>query len=200
MFVRNRIVLIDSDSNRRATISYQLAQRGIHVEPLESAEELRGSWSRVDAMLVEAKEGVIAQSLDAVMDEGNWLPAVGYSPNPQPRDVIRALHEGAVDYVEWPCSPDELSGAVDRAIRDGPRLGGQKLREVRAVRLLKRLSKREREVLSGIADGLSNRVIGDQLSISPRTVEAHRAKMLAKIGVSNTSDAIRVAIASSLVA
>ena len=57
----------------------------------------------------------------------------------------------------------------------------------------------EREVLAGVAGGLSNRLIGEKLSISPRTVEIHRANMLTKMGAHHTSEAIRIAIEASLV-
>ena len=56
------------------------------------------------------------------------------------------------------------------------------------------------EVLEGVAHGLSNRLIGERLRISPRTVEIHRANMLHKIGVTHTNEAIRIAIEASLVA
>ena len=61
------------------------------------------------------------------------------------------------------------------------------------------LSRREREVLAGVAGGMSNRMIGEKLSISPRTVEIHRANMLTKMGANHTSEAIRIAIEAALV-
>ena len=54
-------------------------------------------------------------------------------------------------------------------------------------------------MLGGVASGLSNRLIGEKLSISPRTVEIHRANMLHKLGANHTSDAIRIAIEAALV-
>ena len=62
-----------------------------------------------------------------------------------------------------------------------------------------RLTPREREVLTGMAAGHSNRSIAEHLSISPRTVEIHRANMLTKIGATHTSDAIRIAIEAALI-
>ncbi len=55
-------------------------------------------------------------------------------------------------------------------------------------------------VLGRLAVGMSNRLIGEQLDISPRTVEIHRANMLTKIGAQHTSEAISIAIEASLVA
>ncbi|WP_292924834.1 response regulator transcription factor, partial [Novosphingobium sp. SCN 63-17] len=74
-----------------------------------------------------------------------------------------------------------------------------KLREALARSRVDRLTKREREVLAGVAGGLSNRMIGEKLSISPRTVEIHRANMLTKMGANHTSEAIRIAIEAALV-
>ncbi|GAB7551934.1 hypothetical protein NRB_14350 [Novosphingobium sp. 11B] len=54
-------------------------------------------------------------------------------------------------------------------------------------------------MLGSVASGLSNRLIGERLSISPRTVETHRANMLNKLGANHTSVASRIAIEASLV-
>jgi len=64
---------------------------------------------------------------------------------------------------------------------------------------VQKLTRREREVLAGVAAGLSNRLIGEKLAISPRTVEIHRANMLNKMGASHTSEAIRIAIEAALI-
>jgi two-component system, LuxR family, response regulator FixJ len=76
--------------------------------------------------------------------------------------------------------------------------GNVRLREVMARSRVQKLTPREREVLAGMADGLSNRLIGDRLAISPRTVEIHRANMLNKLGANHTSEAIRIAVEASI--
>ncbi|EJL27095.1 response regulator transcription factor [Novosphingobium sp. AP12] len=107
--------------------------------------------------------------------------------------------DGAIDYIAWPISPEELVENLAKAITRAEGLGNAKLREVMARARVDRLTRREREVLGGVASGLSNRLIGEKLSISPRTVEIHRANMLNKLGANHTSDAIRIAIEASLV-
>jgi len=77
-------------------------------------------------------------------------------------------------------------------------MSSTKLRESIARSRVDRLTRREREVLCGVANGLSNRKIGDLLAISPRTVEIHRANMLARLGAHHTSEAIRIAIEASM--
>ena len=64
---------------------------------------------------------------------------------------------------------------------------------------LSRLSARERDVLEGLIEGKSNKVIGYELDISPRTVEVYRAKMMDKLQVQSLSEALRIAFSAGLV-
>ena len=73
-----------------------------------------------------------------------------------------------------------------------------KTSQTMALSRIEKLSKREREILAGMVEGLSNRLIGKHLSISPRTVELHRANLLSKIGARHSAEAIRLAIEASL--
>jgi two-component system response regulator FixJ len=57
------------------------------------------------------------------------------------------------------------------------------------------LTPREREVLAAIVAGGSNKEVGRTLSISPRTVEVHRARIMAKLGAKNTADLVRIVVA-----
>ena len=78
--------------------------------------------------------------------------------------------------------------AVRRLVAKGlERHAGQ----IKAEARLARLTTREREVLSGMADGLTNKEIGSKLEISPRTVEIHRTNALSKLGARNSTDAVR---------
>ena len=64
---------------------------------------------------------------------------------------------------------------------------------------MSRLSARERDVLEGLIEGKSNKVIGYELDISPRTVEVYRGKMMDKLEVQSLPEALRVAFAAGLV-
>ena len=118
----------------------------------------------------------------------------------------------AADTIEILANPDgsvwvEKAGfglrrateTLGRAVARSESFGNAKLREVMARARVEVLTRREREVLSGVASGLSNRLIGEKLSISPRTVEIHRANMLNKLGARHTSEAIRIAIEAAMV-
>jgi two-component system, LuxR family, response regulator FixJ len=192
------IILVDSDLRRRAAISHYLSGQGVHVEPFETVAELDGHWSRQGLILVHDADGAIARLTDRLVQSGNWLPVVAFSENPPPRRIVEAILAGAIDYVVWPFDDGELALTLGHAQHRADNVGHAKLREAVARSRIDRLTPREREVLSGVAAGHSNRSIAEQLAISPRTVEIHRANMLHKIGANHTSDAIRIAIEASL--
>lgn len=200
MTYRNTILLLDPCIRRRATISRQLLALGMHVEPLEDPSEIARDWHNADVLLMDTKGLSIDDVAAAMGSEGFWLPIVGFCEDPTPRDIMAAAHQGVVDFISIPCEADDLAQALEEARVNGPRLAASMRRTVLAKNMIKKLSMRETQVLSGMANGLSNRLIGAELDLSPRTVEAHRARMLAKIGVQNTPDAIRLAIDAALVA
>ena len=113
--------------------------------------------------------------------------------------MVRAVLAGALDYIDWPVGAAEVRTAIMLAEQSGAAIGNARLREAMARSRMQKLTRREREVLSWVADGLSNRLIGARLEISPRTVEIHRANMLTKMGASHTSEAIRIAVEAAMV-
>ncbi len=195
-----RISLIDRDMRRRAAIAHSLASGGIPVEPLESADELIKRWPSDGVILAHDAGDTLHALMRHIGHSGSWLPIAVYSEEPTPVHIVDAVLEGAIAYLAWPFGLDEMREAIDAVEQRADRLGGAKAREAVARSRIDRLTRREREVLQGVATGLSNRKIGETLAISPRTVEIHRANMLTKMGASHTSEAIRLAIEASLIA
>ena len=193
------LFLVDGDVRRRAAISHCLSGSTIHVEPFEDSSELITRWPKNGLLLVHDDGRSIANLLGQMGRLGQWLPVIGYAQDPSTRQVVSAVLEGAIDYIAWPFTGEEIAQVVDHAESKAEVFGSAKLREALARSRVDRLTKREREVLSGVAGGLSNRMIGEKLSISPRTVEIHRANMLTKMGANHTSEAIRIAIEAALV-
>ena len=194
----NHIILVDGDVRRRATISHYLSGRGVHVEPFETVRELGDRISR-GLILVHDRDDTIAILAERLVQAGNWLPVVAFAEEPEPRQIVDAILAGAIDYLAWPFDEDQFATTLKTAEGRAASIGDARLREAVARHRIERLTPREREVLSGMAGGHSNRSIAERLAISPRTVEIHRANMLIKIGAAHTSDAIRIAIEAALV-
>lgn len=196
----SKIFLVDDDMRRRATISHCLSQCGIHVDPYESVAELRGHMSDFGLVLIHDDGAEIAKAIDCLAEAGNWMPVIGFAETPEPRAVARAIHLGAIDYLAWPFGEDEVMSLIADASATVDTIGERQNRVYTAKKRVERLSKREREVLLSVASGLSSQKIAEQLAISPRTVEIHRSNLLSKLGASNTSEAIRLAVEADIVA
>jgi FixJ family two-component response regulator len=199
MMRRSNLLLVDGDVRRRAAISHCLSGSGLHVEPFEDARELYSRWPSDGVLLVHDSGDAISGLIAHMSQSGDWLPVIGFAEEPATRRIVEAVLHGAVDYLVWPFAETQLVESMNLAEDRARSVAGAKLREAVARSRVERLTRREREVLAGVAGGLSNRLIGEKLAISPRTVEIHRANMLNKMGASHTSEAIRIAIEASLV-
>jgi two-component system, LuxR family, response regulator FixJ len=200
MSIPHAIALVEPDIRRRAAITHALTGTRTHIEPFENVAEIGERWPRDGAILVSDCGSSIRDLIELMTEFGDWLPVVAYAESPNTGRIVQAILEGALGYFEWPSSAQQVIELIESVEVRSSAIGSLKLREARARSRVKRLTRRELEVLTGVADGLSNRLIGEQLSISPRTVEIHRANMLTKMGANHTSEAIRIAIEASLVA
>jgi DNA-binding NarL/FixJ family response regulator len=154
--------------------------------------------------------------VDIVMPELNGLEVLKQVRERSPRTcciilsmqsadvyVVEALKAGALGYVLKETGPSELVNAVHQVIR-GQRYLSPRISE-RLIDVLiessqkstsdpyQTLTNREREVLQMVAEGLSSAEIARRLSISPRTAELHRGRMMNKLGLRNQTELIRYA-------
>lgn len=131
----------------------------------------------------------------ALVDGGITMPIIMLTAHGDIATAVACMKAGAVDFLEKPFRFATLLAALDRAFAQQTRMDAT-LPAAHDTNLLESLSTREREVLSGLAQGLSNKTIARTLDISPRTVEIHRARLMAKLKVSNLSGALRIAFAA----
>ena len=195
----DRIHVIDPDIRRRARVSRELHDQPLHVEIYEDLDEFLG---------VAPTEGLILFAHDPERPGGQVraltqsaqtrLPVIAYAEAPSPKHVVGAMLSGAFGYLEWPFEQQELGAALRRVSVDGEkRLRRQRVLE-QATAKVERLSRREKEVLTGLIGGLSNKDIGQALAISSRTVEIHRSHMMMKLGARSVADAVRTGLYAGL--
>jgi two-component system response regulator FixJ len=111
--------------------------------------------------------------------------------------AVRAMKACTHEVIEKPFDEERLLSAIDQALA----LDGQASRAREATEARNKtaaLSPREREVLDALMAGKPNKVIAYDLGISVRTVEAHRARMLERLGTRSTAEAIRLAVIAAL--
>jgi two-component system response regulator FixJ len=108
--------------------------------------------------------------------------------------AVQAMKAGAVDFLEKPFDEPILLSSVRRAL-DRAKSAEDLAKEARsAVAGLALLTDREHQVLDLIVSGMANKVIAHELSISPRTVEIHRARVMEKMDAGNLADLVRKAL------
>ena len=113
--------------------------------------------------------------------------------------AVQAMKFGAVDFLEKPYRPDELFAALDNAFDLLAEARKRAERSEIASALIKDLSPRERSVLSLLIEGMPNKLMANQLGLSVRTVEVHRANVMTKLGVNSLPDVMRLAFHAGLV-
>ncbi len=130
--------------------------------------------------------------------QGVHLPVVVVTGHADIALAVRAMKAGARDFIEKPYTNERMIEAVTAALASG-RLDLTRARRASEARLrVARLSAREHAVLRELVSGRPNKMIAHALSISPRTVEIHRANMMEKLGVRSLSEAVRIFIAAGL--
>jgi two-component system response regulator FixJ len=105
---------------------------------------------------------------------------------------------GAIDYLEWPMGSDALEAALQRLGSEGARQAKLQRRKADALSRVAALTPREMDVLERLVGGSSNKLIAQDLGISPRTVEIHRGNMMSRLNAESISDAIRIGVYAGL--
>ncbi len=112
--------------------------------------------------------------------------------------AVQAMQAGALDFIEKPYEAEVLLELVANAFRQLERDSEATARVEAAKGRISRLSPRETDVLKGLIEGRSNKIIAYELDISPRTVEIYRANLMDKLEVRSLSEALRIAFAAGL--
>lgn len=199
MVARHHVHVIDPNPARRAKIARELYSPSIHAEIYESVEELLSRAPTHGSLLIADQEPADAEeSLEELWSQSSYLPVAFYSEDPSPQRIVEAMLSGALDYLEWPFSPETLNRSVRRLQRQGDQAAKAMRRKAEARQLVATLTPRERDVLEGLLDGESNKGIAKKLGLSPRTVEIHRGNMMARLNAQSTSDAVRIGIYAGL--
>lgn len=191
------IRLVDDEPDVRAALSLMLEIEGWRCVSYASAREFLVEDMDSPGCLVldvrmpgmsgpELQERMIAENID--------IPIVFITGHGDVPMAVSTMKRGAVDFIEKPFDESELRALVERMLQKA-RTDHSAAREQRAAKdLLAKLTTREQQVLERIVAGRLNKQIADDLGISIKTVEAHRANIMEKLNVNTVADLLRLAL------
>ncbi|VVT03452.1 LuxR C-terminal-related transcriptional regulator [Rhizobium sp. EC-SD404] len=193
------IHVIHPDDGVRHSISFMLALAGFAVRfhgSLNDFLALPGSISPGCIVVGrEPRSPSETQCLHELRTNGTHLPVVFVAKEGDIPTAVAAMKAGAADFLQMPFEPDTLVNAVRVATDTKCSINTGEHGEASDVRArMSRLTPREANVMRGVVGGLPNKSIAHELRISPRTVEVHRANVMAKMNARSVAELVRLAM------
>jgi two-component system, LuxR family, response regulator DctR len=183
----NPVHLVDDDEAIRDSLSWLLQSRGLACQTYVSAESFLAVWTGEIAgcLLLDIRMGGMSglELFERLLESGNRLPVIFLTGHGDVPMAVSALKKGAFDFVEKPFDDNELVNRVLEALQLDQRQRATAASSDSLNSRLGRLTTRERQVMELILAGKFNKIIADELQISMRTVEVHRANLFEKMGV-----------------
>jgi two-component system response regulator FixJ len=188
-----RAYVVDDDEAFRHSLAQLLESAGWSVEAFAAPADFLAHAPGLEPGLLLLDLNLPGQSgldlLERASAELDRFAVIMVTGAGAIQTAVRTIRAGAIDFIEKPFRAAELFERLD-AIDE--RLGA-KAETLAARSRIQSLSPRERDVLERLLGGASNKHIARDLDLSPRTVEMHRARMLQKLGVAATAEALELA-------
>lgn len=200
MSAENYIVhVVDDEEAVRKSLAFLLTMSGLAVRMHESAVAFLSvapglaPGVLVTDLRMPDMNGV--DLLSALRDAGAMMPAIVVTGHADVPMAVAAMKAGALDFIEKPYSDEVLIAAIQRAAGEieNSTNSAEDTGTIRSK--ISQLSDRERQVLSAVVTGLPNKTIAYNLDISPRTVEVHRANVMAKMQARSLPELVRMVMA-----
>ncbi len=196
-----RVFVVDDDADMRRELRTLLEAGGFRVDTFDSAAGFLagGAAAATGCVLADVRmpdmNGLELQS--ELTRCGSRLAVVIMADHGLVAAAVRAMKAGAVDFLEKPFSEATLLDCVRRALQcvSSAKVSSS-LVDVARQRIAC-LTTREKQVFDLVVAGSSNKIIAQELRISPRTVEIHRARATSKMGAKSVTDLVRMAIAGA---
>jgi FixJ family two-component response regulator len=189
------VFIVDDDAGVRKSIGELLISVGLTVETFESGQAFLDTFdtARPGCLVLDVRMAHMGGlTLEAKLAEmGAEIPIVFISGHGDISMAVNAIKRGAVDFVPKPYQEQHLLDAINEALRRDALRRASPLDASGPAEGLQTLTSREREVLDLVLEGQPCKVIAQALGISHRTVERHRSRLFAKLGVASVTELLR---------
>jgi FixJ family two-component response regulator len=195
------VYVVDDDEAVRDSLQF-LLEPTYRVAAFDSAEAFLARYDpqAIACLILDVRMPGMSglQLQEELLGRGSHLPVVFVTGHGDVPMAVATMKKGAADFIEKPFEQQALKALVermlDRAREDAARIERERINSS----LLARLTPREQQVLERIVAGRLNKQIADDLGISIKTVEAHRANIMDKLNAGTVADLMRVALRTGL--
>ncbi len=187
------VFIVDDDASVRDALAWLLRSRHLPSETFAGADEFdsmlqAGYWPTQPAcLLLDVRmPGMSGLALfDRLVERGlaEVVPVIFLTGHADVPTAVGMVKRGAFDFCEKPFSDNALVDRIEQALRQSEGVLASRQKTTLLQKRLTELTERERDVMRLVVEGLPNKLIADQLDISVRTVEVHRARVFDKMEV-----------------
>lgn len=194
------VYIVDDEEIVRKALHLLVKAEGLRSECFASGQEFLDSLDNIGpgCLLLDISmpdmDGLELQ--EQLRKRNIELPIVIITGHADVSTAVRALKGGAVEFVEKPLDSDVLIRHIHACLEDGVKRWQSGIEHKKESERLSQLTRRERQVMNGLVAGKRNKQIAEELHISFRTVELHRANIMVKLDANTLSDVVRIALAS----
>lgn len=182
-----QVHLVDDDEAIRDALSWLLKSRGIVSSTYDSAETFLAAWTPqlsgciVLDMRMTGMSGL--DCFDQLRTRQSQLPVIFLTGHGDVPLAVATLKKGAFDFFEKPFNDNDLVSRINEALTQHAALQAANATANSVNSRISRLTSREKQIMEQVLAGKFNKVIADELNISMRTVEVHRANLFDKMEV-----------------
>jgi len=196
MSAKPLIHVVDDDEAMRDSLAWLLDGERYAVHTYPSGEDFlaRHEPGRPACVILDIRMPGISgvEVHEQLMRRGTAIPVIFVTGHGDVPMAVEAIKRGAFDFIEKPFSETKLMAIIGRALEEDARKAGENNTASDISSRLTKLSPREREVLDLVIAGKMNKTIADAMNISIKTVEAHRAKVMDKMGAKSLAELVQL--------
>jgi two-component system response regulator TtrR len=198
MSAKPLIHVVDDDEAMRDSLAWLLDGERYAVHTYPSGEDFlaRHEPGRPACVILDIRMPGISgvEVHEQLMRRGTATPVIFVTGHGDVPMAVEAIKRGAFDFIEKPFSETKLMAIIGRALEEDARKAGENHTASDISSRLSKLSPREREVLDLVIAGKMNKTIADAMNISIKTVEAHRAKVMDKMGAKSLAELVQLVV------
>jgi len=198
---KGTVNVVDDDEGVRDSLQWLLEGKDYRVRCYDSAETFLSRYDprEVACLIVDIRMGGMTglELQDRLLERKSPLPIVFITGHGDVPMAVNTMKKGAMDFIQKPFQEDALVSLVERMLDQAKDAFTEHQHSASRDALLAKLTSREAQVLERIVAGRLNKQIADDLGISIKTVEAHRANIMEKLNANTVADLLKIALGST---